>query len=197
MNSFQDKVAIVTGGASGIGKALCEELGRRGAIAVVTDINLEGAERVASDIRQAGGRAEAVLLDVSSPNDVEKTVRDIAAKRGRLDYMFNNAAVAVVGELRDSTASEWKHIMDVNLMGVIYGTMAAYAVMIPQRSGHIVNVSSVTGLIPTPILAHYSTTKWGIVGFSASVRKPQAWALKSTSLVQVLFAPTSRIERPI
>jgi len=140
MNVFANTIAIVTGGASGIGRALCEELSRRGGVTIVTDINLAGAEQVASSIRNAGGRSEAVCLDVSRAADVERIVREVTAKHGRLDYMFNNAAVAVVGELRDATPLEWKRIIDVNLMGVIYGSMAAYAVMIPQRSGHIINI---------------------------------------------------------
>jgi NAD(P)-dependent dehydrogenase (short-subunit alcohol dehydrogenase family) len=176
MSSFRDKVAIITGGASGIGRSLCEELARRGAVAVVADIDLERAEQVASAIRAHGGRGEAVYLDVSSATAMDQIVRGVAARHERLDYMFNNAAIAVVGELRDTSSADWRRIIDVNLMGVIYGTMAAYNVMIPQQSGHIVNMSSVAGLIPSPVLSHYGTTKWGIIGFSTSVR-PEAATL--------------------
>ncbi|MCK5556949.1 MAG: SDR family NAD(P)-dependent oxidoreductase, partial [Candidatus Hydrogenedentes bacterium] len=91
MDRFKDKVAIVTGGASGIGRALCEELGRRGAVVVVADINAEGAEQVASGIAASGGRARAAHLDVSRGEDVRKLVAETVSEHGRLDYMFNNA----------------------------------------------------------------------------------------------------------
>jgi NAD(P)-dependent dehydrogenase (short-subunit alcohol dehydrogenase family) len=176
VDTFRDKTAIVTGGASGIGRALCEELGRRGALVIVADINGEGADQVAAAINDSGNRAAGVQLDVSCAAEVEKGVQDAAAKYGRLDYMFNNAAVCVVGELRDSIPDHWRRIIEVNLFGVIYGTMAAYSVMISQGSGHIINVASVTGLMPTPILTHYGTTKWGVIGFSTSLR-PEAATL--------------------
>lgn len=134
---------------------LCEELAARGATVVSADLNGQPP------------------LDVRDFDGVKRLVQDTCAKHGRLDFMFNNAAIAVVGEVRDTTPEHWRKILDVNLMGVIYGTLAAYAAMIPQGSGHIVNVSSVTGLIPTPVLAPYGTTKWAIIGFTQSLR-PEA-----------------------
>jgi len=171
---LESRVALVTGGASGIGRALCEKLAADGASVVVSDINVAGAEEVAAAIRQRGGRTEAAQLDVSLAPEVDKLVNDVAATHGRLDYMFNNAAVAVVGELRDGNVADFGRVVDVNLFGVVHGTMAAYRVMLRQGFGHIVNISSVTGLMPTPILTAYSTTKWAIVGFSTAVRAEAA-----------------------
>ena len=170
MNLFQDKVAVITGGASGIGQALCEELARRGATVVVADIDSPRAQQVASAIAAQGGRAENAELDVADSKQMEKLVDQTVSHHGRLDYFFNNAAIGVVGELRDLVPDHWRRLVDVNLLGVVYGTMAAYTVMVRQGSGHIVNVSSLTGLMPTPVLTPYSTTKWAIVGFSTSLR---------------------------
>ena len=170
MRKLENRVAIVTGGASGIGRALCEQLAADGAFAVVADINVDGAEGVAAAIRQSGGRAAAVAVDVSREEEVEKVVSDVVVTHKRLDYMFNNAAVAIVGELRDGNVPDFRRVVDVNLFGVVHGTMSAYRVMLRQGFGHIVNISSMTGLMPTPILTAYSTTKWAIVGFSTAVR---------------------------
>jgi NAD(P)-dependent dehydrogenase (short-subunit alcohol dehydrogenase family) len=170
MKARARSVALVTGGASGLGRALCERLAADGAFVMVADLNIVGAEQVVAAIRQGNGRAEAVLLDVSRETDVGQVVSNVVAAHGRLDYMFNNAAIAVVGELRDGNIEDFRRVVDVNLFGVVYGTMAAYRVMLRQGFGHIVNLSSMTGLMPTPILTAYSTTKWAIIGFSTAVR---------------------------
>ena len=170
MNLFQNKVAVVTGGASGIGQALCEELARRGAAVVVADIDSKRAQQVASAIAAQGGRAESAEVDVADAKQMETLVEQTVSRHGRLDYFFNNAAIGVVGELRDLVPEHWRRLVDVNLLGVVYGTMAAYTVMVRQGSGHIVNVSSLAGLMPSPVLTPYATSKWAVVGFSTSLR---------------------------
>jgi NAD(P)-dependent dehydrogenase (short-subunit alcohol dehydrogenase family) len=167
---FQNKVAVVTGGASGIGQALCEELARLGAAVVVADIDAHRARQVASAIAGQGGRAESVEVDVADAKQMEKLAEQTVSRHGRLDYFFNNAGIGVVGELRDLVPEHWRRLVDVNLLGIVYGTMAAYTVMVRQGSGHIVNVASLAGLMPSPVLTPYSTTKWAIVGFSTSLR---------------------------
>jgi NAD(P)-dependent dehydrogenase (short-subunit alcohol dehydrogenase family) len=174
MHKLANRVALVTGGAFGIGRALCEQLAADGVFAVVADIHIGKAEEAAAAIRQHGGHAEAAPLDVSREAEVQHLVTNIVAAHGRLDYMFNNAAVAIVGELRDGNVADIRRVVDVNLFGVVHGTMAAYGVMLRQGFGHIVNISSVTGLMPTPILTAYSTTKWAIIGFSTAVRAEAA-----------------------
>jgi NAD(P)-dependent dehydrogenase (short-subunit alcohol dehydrogenase family) len=103
MNSLTGKVAIVTGGGSGIGEGLCRELARRGAQVVVADINVGEAGRVATAITRDGGQAAASTVDVSGPEEVTRLVEKTAAARGRLDYMFNNAGFAIGGDFRDLT----------------------------------------------------------------------------------------------
>ena len=168
--SFTGVVAIITGGASGIGQALCEELGRRGAIVVVADIDCQRAQQVAATIMAQGGRAESAVVDVADARQIGNLVEQTVARHLRLDYLFNNAAIGVVGELRDLTPEHWRRLVDVNLLGVVFGMMAAYTVMVRQGSGHIVNVASLAGLTPSPIMTAYSTTKWAVVGFSTSLR---------------------------
>jgi len=170
MKEFQGKTAIVTGGASGIGKGLCEELGKHGADVIVADINLDAAKNVAEAMRESGARAEAVHLDVVIEEDVRNLVEKTAASRGRLDYIFNNAGIGVGGEVQDMNLDQWKRIVDINLWGVTYGTLAAYQVMIKQGTGHIVNTASSAGLVPAPLLTAYSMTKHAVVGLSTSLR---------------------------
>ncbi len=174
MDNFQDKVAIVTGGASGIGQALCEALAQEGAEVVAADINAERAEQVASAITAMGGRARAAHLDVSRREAVQRLIEDTASEHGRLDFMFNNAGIGMGGEMRDTELEHWRYIVDVNLWGVIYGTSAAYQVMIKQGFGHIVNTASAAGLVPSPMQVPYATTKHAVVGLSTSLRAEAA-----------------------
>src|SRR5262249_23872580 len=141
-----------------------------GAFVIVADINLSKAEQVVVGIRQDGANAGAVSLDVADEAAVNKVVNDIVAAHAHLDFMFNNAAVATVGELRDGNTADFQRVVRVNLLGVVYGTVAAYRVMLRQGFGHIVNLASMAGLMATPLLTAYSATKWAIVGFSTALR---------------------------
>jgi len=135
----------------------------------VADIDSQRAQHVASAITGHGGRAESAEVDVADAKQMEMLVEQTVSRHERLDYFFNNAAIGVVGELRDLVPEHWRRLVDVNLLGVVYGTMAAYTVMVRQGSGHIVNVASLAGLMPSPVLTPYSTTKWAVVGFSTSL----------------------------
>ena len=170
MSYFTDKVAIVTGGASGLGLELCKELGRRRAKVVPVDIDQEGAQRVAEDIDRAGGDATFGYLDVTIYENARRIVSDIVNKYGRIDLIFNNAGTAIQGETRDLTVEHWRSVLDVNLWGVIYGAISAFKVMERQQAGQIVNISSLAGLIPIPKEIPYCTSKWAVVGFSNALR---------------------------
>lgn len=167
---FKNRVAIVTGGASGIGKALCEELGRKGVTVIVADVNGNGAKEVASGISQTDGRAYAAKLDVSQAREIENLIDKTVAENGQIDYMFNNAGISICGELRDIELEHWLRVFNINLWGVIYGTTAAYRVMVKQGFGHIVNTASLGGLMPEPMATPYVTTKYGVVGLSMALR---------------------------
>lgn len=170
MSAFADKVAIVTGGASGIGRALGQDLAQRGARVVLADINGQSAQATADAMTSAGGRARAAVIDVRDADAVQGLVTETAATYGRLDYMFNNAGVALAGKTRDMTLADWNRLIDVNLRGVVHGVVAAYPVMIAQGFGHIVNTASAAGITPTPGLTGYATTKHAVVGLSTSLR---------------------------
>jgi NAD(P)-dependent dehydrogenase (short-subunit alcohol dehydrogenase family) len=167
---FEGAVAIITGGASGIGRALAEALARRGAEVVLADLQGELAQEVASGICSSGERATAKEVDVTDFSAVETLVRETFTRTGRLDYMFNNAGIAIGGEVQHYKIEDWNRIIDVNLRGVINGVQAAYQVMFKQGFGHIVNTSSMAGLGPVPFVVGYATTKYAVVGLSTALR---------------------------
>jgi len=170
VESLGNKVVIVTGGGMGLGEALCEEMASRGAMVVVADINQEAAQRVASSIVRRGLRGTAVVVDVSREAEVQQMIDTTVSRCGRLDYIFNNAAIAIGGDARDISLEQWERVLEINLHGVIYGTICAYRVMAKQGFGHIVNISSASGLTPQPGNAPYCTCKHGIIGLSLSLR---------------------------
>lgn len=163
--SFEGCTAIVTGGASGIGAALCRELTARGARVIVADINTDGAERTAASLRGA----EAVELDVTQADAVEALVARIDRERG-VDFMFNNAGIAIIGDAVDLSVADWDRMVDINIRGVIYGTQSAYRCMRARGRGHIVNTASIAGLVPSPTFVGYAATKHAVVGLSTSLR---------------------------
>jgi len=167
--SFNGKVAIITGGASGIGRALGEALGGHDAHVILADINESGAQQAAEAICRDGGRAEGVALDVTDAEAVAAVVESVAQEHGRLDLMFNNAGIAILGDTIDFPLEDWNRLIDINIRGVVHGTVAAYKLMVAQGSGHIVNTASVAGLIPAPGFAVYSMTKHAVVGLSKTM----------------------------
>ena len=166
----RDRSAIVTGGASGIGRGLAAELARSGVDVVLADRQAELAEEAASEIRAEGGSAVAVGLDVRDPDRFHEVVRTTVDRAGRLDYLFNNAGIGVGGEVREYDRSDWDDVIDVNLRGVAHGILAAYPVMISQGFGHIVNTASMAGLNPAPLQISYTATKYAVVGLSRALR---------------------------
>lgn len=159
--------AFVTGGGSGIGRALSKALSTRGMAVCVSDIDLDAARKVATE---CGPRASALALDVRDPVAVRSSIENFAAVQGRLDYIFNNAGIGTSGETDDIPLEAWRSIVDINLYGVLHGVLAAYPIMLKQGFGHIVNTASLAGLGPAPLFAPYGLTKHAVVGLSASLR---------------------------
>ncbi len=166
---FADKVAIVTGGASGIGRGLCEELGRRGAVLVVIDVNGKQAKQVVDRLAESGVTSSAEALDVSDVAAVRTMVEQTVAKHGRIDFVFNGAGIGWTGEYQDMSLSHIDRVLKINLHGVLYTTRSVYPVMVRQGFGHIVNIASLDGLIPCPFRSVYAATKHAIVGLSAAL----------------------------
>ena len=155
MNPYENKVAIVTGGGMGLGRALCEELSRRGAVVIPADIDADAATTVAAGIVAAGGQARAHPVDVSQQTEVERMVAAVVSEHGRLDYIFNNAAIVIGGDTRDLTLEQYDQVIGVDLRGVVFGAVAAYQAMAKRGQGHIVNISSLSGLVPQPLNTAY------------------------------------------
>ncbi len=170
IRTYKDGVAIITGGASGIGKALGDTLAAMGCEVVLADIQIELVENAAVEICAKGGKATAVKLDVTDSEAVEKLVQDTYERCGRLDYLFNNAGIVIFGEACDFTIQDWDKTIDINFKGVAYGTNAAYNIMIKQGFGHIVNTASIAGLNPWPYEISYTATKHAVVGLTGSLR---------------------------
>ena len=167
------RVAIITGGASGIGAALGRALVTRGDDIVLADVEHDAAAHLADRLTTAGpGTARAAVLDVRDADQVAGLVQDVHGAHGRLDLMFNNAGIGLGGEPDELTIEHWDRMIDVNLRGVLHGCRAAYPLMKDQaRGGHIVNTASLGGLVPTDGgSAPYTTTKFGVVGLSLALR---------------------------
>jgi NAD(P)-dependent dehydrogenase (short-subunit alcohol dehydrogenase family) len=174
LRTFENGAAIVTGGASGIGRALAEALARRGCEVVIADLQADLAQDVVSRISAAGGRATAIRTDVAEFLAMERLVRETVERTGRLDYLFNNAGIGIGGNVSHYGIQDWNLILDINLRGVIHGVQAAYQIMTKQGFGHIVNTASMAGLMPSPGMAAYSMTKHAVVGLSKALRAEAA-----------------------
>ena len=167
-NYFSGKIALVTGGGSGIGRGLCKRLDAAGATVICTDINITHA---AETVAVLSDKAEVQLLDVTLENDVTSIVETIVKKHDRLDFIFNNAGIAISGELRDIPLADWKKVMDVNFYGMLNGSQAAYLAMLKQGSGQIVNIASAAGLVDDLVLlAPYSVSKHAVVNYTHILR---------------------------
>jgi len=167
---FKDKSAIVTGAGSGIGKALSTELARRGAVVYMTDVNRDTVTAAAYEITRSGGKTTSAVVDVTDADAVKGIVDKAYAEHARIDYIFNNAGIAVMAELRDMTLEDWSRLIDINVRGVVHGVHAAYPIMIEQGHGHIVNIASAAGLAPVPMLGAYCATKHAVVGLTQTLR---------------------------
>ena len=170
MSLFQDKTAVVTGAASGIGQALCMALAQKGAYVVAADIHAAGADQTAARIISQGGQAHGEALDVTKANDVAFLIEETFSRRKRLDFVFNNAGIAVTAGFCDTVLADWRAILGVNLLGVVNGMRAALPLMTRQGFGHIINTASAAGLAPMPFLAAYGASKSAVAGLSQTAR---------------------------
>jgi NAD(P)-dependent dehydrogenase (short-subunit alcohol dehydrogenase family) len=176
MSYWRGKSAIVTGAASGIGLALSKALVEKCVNVWITDIDYEGLEKAASDL---GTSARPVQLDVRDPGRFRELVDLVVKEEGRLDFLFNNAGILISGEARDFDTVRFDRIIDVNIRGVVNGTMAAYSVMIRQGAGHIVNTASLGGLMPSPLMAAYGMSKHAVVGLTPDWQGSRALRISS------------------
>jgi NAD(P)-dependent dehydrogenase (short-subunit alcohol dehydrogenase family) len=172
MESFTHRVAVVTGGASGIGRAMALAFAREGARVVVADIDEAGMAETVAGIVEKGGQALAVRTDVSELAQVEALASQVQDTFGPVHILCNNAGVGIWGGLETNTYLDWQWVMGVNLWGVIHGLQAFLPSMIAHgQGGHIVNTASMAGLIASKGLGIYNTTKYAVVGLSETLVK--------------------------
>lgn len=172
MARLSGKIALVTGAASvpGLGSATAYRFAEEGATLLLTDIDSEGAERIAADIRAKGGQASAMRHDVTSTTDWDAVFARIVSDHGRLDVIVNNAGIAILRAIADFTDADWIRQNDVNLHSVYYGTQRAVKLMREVgEGGSIINISSVAGLIGVQGCAAYAAAKGGVRSLSKAV----------------------------
>ena len=166
MKELQGKVALVTGGARGLGEQICLELADGGATVIVADLRQEQMEQVAGKLRAAGGQAAPLRLDVSDAHQVEQAIGKTVAEFGRIDVLVNNAGIDKTCSIGEMSADEWRDIIAVNLTGPFLMSKQALEHMGRQRSGHIVNIVSTAAKRAWANAAAYHASKWGLLGFT-------------------------------
>lgn len=166
---LQDKVAIITGAASGMGRAMALGYGAEGAHVIVADLNEEGAAAVVDEIEAAGGSAQSAHLDVADPASSKAVVDQAVAQHGRLDVLVNNAGVGLIKPVWDTTPQEWDQIFSINVNGVFFASQAALEPMREQRSGKIVNLASIAGRRGEALVAAYCASKAAVISITQSV----------------------------
>ena len=168
---FKNKVAIITGSARGIGCTIALKLAGEGANVVITDVALDGTESVMSEIQKLGARGLVVKADASDAEDVKNLVERTVAEFSKIDILVNNAGITRDTLLLRMRERDWDAVLQVNLKGTFQCTQAVARVMVKQRSGKIINIASVVGLMGNAGQANYAASKAGIIGFTKSVAK--------------------------
>jgi 3-oxoacyl-[acyl-carrier protein] reductase len=162
---LKGKVSIITGAASGIGKATAEKFVKEGAIVAICDVNLEATQALAAQLVAAGGEAVAYRVNVTDKASIASMVEDIKTRFGRIDVLVNNAGIVKDAQLVKMTDEQFDQVIDINLKGVYNCTRAVVDTMIAQGSGVILNASSVVGLYGNFGQSNYAATKFGVIGF--------------------------------
>ena len=167
--NLQNRTAIVTGSAQGIGKAIATRLASAGATVAVADLNLERAQQTA---REIGGDAIAIKLDVARAESVQEAVNACLSVWGHIDILINNAGIVGSGTpVKDLTEEDWYHVLSINLTGVFLCSRAVLPPMLRQKKGAIVSVASIAGKEGNPNMAPYAVSKSGVIGFTKSLAK--------------------------
>lgn len=169
MRHFEGKIVIVTGAASGIGRELTVQLARGGAVVYAVDLNQEGLDSLCSEIK---GGAEVIpsILDVRDGESFKALANQVLETRSRIDCLFNNAGVTLLGESQHIPFERWKWLLDINLMGVVHGILAVYPIMVRQKQGHIINTASIAGLTGYATASAYTASKAAVLELTRSLR---------------------------
>ena len=168
------KIALITGGAQGIGKIISEELSSQGAHVILGDVNIDGAEKTAEEIKRRGGKASAVQIDVSSAADVQSVFDSIIKKYKPVDIVVNNAGITRDGLLVRMKEVDWDLVLNINLKGSFLCSQQAAKQMMKQKSGVIINIASIVGVMGNFGQANYSASKAGLIGFTKTLAREVA-----------------------
>jgi 3-oxoacyl-[acyl-carrier protein] reductase len=171
---LKDKVALITGGARGIGQAIAMTFAREGADIVVADVNLEIAQKTALEIEGLGRKALALEMDVTSYEKVEEGINKILDKMGKVDILVNNAGITKDNLVLRMSQAEWDAVINVNLKGTFNCIKAVSRSMVKQRSGRIISIASIIGLMGNPGQANYAASKAGIIALTKTIAKELA-----------------------
>ena len=169
MRKLQDRIAVVTGAASGIGRATSLALAQQGCDLALSDVDPAGLEQTAAAVQALGRRACTHQVDVSDRAAMERYAQEVMATYGEVHILINNAGVTAMATFEDQTLDDFEWVIGVNLMGVIYGCKAFLPYLKQAEEAHIVNISSVFGLMGFPTQAAYCTSKFGVRGFSEAL----------------------------
>jgi NAD(P)-dependent dehydrogenase (short-subunit alcohol dehydrogenase family) len=184
MGELSGRVALVTGGARGLGEAVSRTLARAGAIVVIADVREDLAKRVVADIEAAGGRAGARVVDLRDEQEISESVRATVAEHGRLDALVNNAGTDVTVSIEELSVADWDRILAVNLRAPFAMSKAVLPVMRAQRSGYIVNIVSTASKRAWANASAYHASKWGLLGFSHALHvEARSHNVKVTAVV--------------
>ncbi len=171
---LKGRVAVVTGGARGIGREIALLFANAGADVALFDVNAETLERTAGEIRALSRKAEGVVVDVTDGAQVDAGVAKVLDKLGKLDILINNAGITQDGLLIRMDDAQWDRVLNINLRGAFLCTRAAAKLMLKQKAGRIVNIASIVGIIGNPGQANYAASKAGLIGLTKSVAKELA-----------------------
>ena len=171
MGELKGRISLVTGAAQGIGKAIALELAAAGAAVAAGDVQFQGVERVAEEIKSTGGKALPLEMNVADMGSVRSAVEAVITEFEQIDHLVNNAGITRDNLLMRMKPEEWDSVIAVNLTGVFYCTHAVSRYMIKRRYGRIVNISSVIGQMGNPGQTNYGSTKAGVIGFTKSAAR--------------------------
>ncbi|MEM7158948.1 MAG: SDR family oxidoreductase [Myxococcota bacterium] len=171
MRDFRDSVAVVTGAASGIGRALAHRLADMGARIAISDVDENGLEQTRAAVAQKGAEVQAWRLDVADRKAVFEHADAVVERFGRVHLVINNAGVTIAGTVKDTSIEDFEWLMGINFWGVVYGTKAFLPHLERSAWGHIVNVSSVFGIIAVPRQSSYNASKFAVRGFTEALRQ--------------------------
>lgn len=171
---FRGQVAVVTGGARGIGKAIADALARKGVNLVIADISLEQAKDTSAELEKLGVKTMPVKLDVSKADEVSKIFEDISKEFGKINILINNAGITRDGLIMRMKEEDWDTVININLKSVFLCSKEAIRIMAKQRYGRIINIASVVAFMGNPGQANYSASKAGIVGLTKTTAKEYA-----------------------